>query len=74
MYDTRTKKTLYAMARVVTDLVPEIKDRTACRAALAAAGFKPAVIEQHLRKVQDMARTIRGRDADNLQKKLMDQS
>lgn len=67
--DIRYQRALYAMARVVTDCVPEIKDREACRKALRAQGFAEPLIREHLTHVQYMARIIRGRDADYLAKK-----
>ena len=37
-----------AMASVLANQVPEIKDRIACRAALAIAGYTDAEITEHL--------------------------
>jgi hypothetical protein len=58
-----------AMARVLADQVPEIKDRIACRAALAFAGFTDAEITEHLPGVQCLARQYRAETADRLMRK-----
>jgi len=56
----------YDMAKVLAEMVPEIKDRTACRHALAFAGFSDEQISVHLRGAQHLARKLRGEEADRL--------
>ena len=58
-----------AMASVLANQVPEIKDRIACRAALAFAGYTDAEITEHLPGVQDLARQYRAETADRLMRK-----
>jgi hypothetical protein len=54
------------MAEVLAEQVPEIKDRKACRIALAFAGYDDIQIGAHLTTAQRLARTIRGQIADEL--------
>jgi hypothetical protein len=55
-----------AMAEVLAEQVPEIKDRRACRIALAFAGYDDIQIGTHLTTAQRLARILRGQIADEL--------
>ena len=61
-----------AMASVLANQVPEIKDRIACRAALAVAGYTDAEITEHLPGVQHLARQYRAETADRLMRKAIE--
>ena len=61
-----TRPSPRAMAEVLAEQVPEIKDRRACRIALAFAGYDDIQIGAHLTTAQRLARTLRGQMADDL--------
>jgi hypothetical protein len=59
-----------AMASVLAKRVPEIKDHTACRAALTCAGYTDEQISELLPGVQHLAREYRAETAERLMRKV----
>ncbi len=57
------------MASVLAEQVPEIKDRTACRAVLSCAGYTDEQITELLSGVQHLAREYRAETAERLMRK-----
>ena len=57
------------MASVLAERVPEIKDRTACRAALGFAGYTDEQISELLPHLQRLAREHRAKTAERLMRK-----
>ena len=57
---------VWKMAEVLAEQVPEIKDRKACRTALAFVGYDDEQISHYLPRAQVLARTRRGDIADIL--------
>ena len=58
-----------AMASVLAERVPEIKDHSACRATLSCAGYTDEQISEFLPGVQHLAREYRAVTAELLMRK-----